>query len=180
MVSFFSFRTVYENYNLISISDSRKSMSNDYNRDFCALPIVIYGILNNFLIHFIQSGGSLIKKEDLGFLQESSGDGDSLLLASRQGSSRSPYDCIKSRFNLLNESPSVGGNERIFDLGVSSIWFGEFHVFSDRCVEKHWFLTNIAYVLSKVSEVKIFNFSTVYMNCTTLSVIESFYKLNDG
>jgi len=131
MVSFFSFGTVDENNNLISISDSRKSMSNNDDSDLRVLPIAVNGILNNVLIHFIQSRGSLIEKKDLGFLEESPGDGDSLLLASRQRSSRSTDDCIKSGFNLLNESPSIGGDERIYDLRVSSVWFGEFHVFSD-------------------------------------------------
>jgi len=59
-------------------------MSDDDYCDLCAFSVVVNGFLNNPLIHFIKSRGSLIKKKDLWFLQESPSDGNSLLLTSGQ------------------------------------------------------------------------------------------------
>jgi len=62
MVSFFCFGTIYENNNLVSISYSRKSMSNYNYGDLCAFSVVINGFLNNPFVHFIKCRGSFIKK----------------------------------------------------------------------------------------------------------------------
>lgn len=86
MVSLFSLLSIHQYDDLISVPDCGQSVSDDDNGDWVCLPVVVNSILNNFLIYFIQGGCGFIKEQDLGLLQESSGNGNSLLLASGQGS----------------------------------------------------------------------------------------------
>jgi len=52
--------------------------------------------LNHLLVLFVKSTSGLVEKEDLRFLDESSSDGNSLLLASRKLTARLSNICIEA------------------------------------------------------------------------------------
>jgi len=77
---FFEF-TVHKDNNFVSISDCRESVSNDNDRDRILLSVFVNSILDNHLVYFVQSRGSLIKQQNPWLLQESSGDSYPLFLS---------------------------------------------------------------------------------------------------
>jgi hypothetical protein len=65
-----------------AISDSTKSVSNDDRSS--PLHGSVEGLLHDFLTLLIEGTSGLVEDQDLGVLDQCSGDGDALLLSTRQ------------------------------------------------------------------------------------------------
>ena len=65
-----------------AISDSTKSVSNDDRSS--PLHGSVEGLLHDFLTLLVEGTRGLVEDQDLGVLDQCSGDGDALLLATRQ------------------------------------------------------------------------------------------------
>jgi len=68
--------------NSMSVSDGRKSMG--HHQGCSTLAGLVQRRLYQLLGMVIQCGGGLIQKQDFGLLNQSSGDGNTLTLASRK------------------------------------------------------------------------------------------------
>jgi hypothetical protein len=82
MVALLHHTATTEDHNVISFADGRETMC---NHDSCAaLACAVQGCLHDLLAVDVDGGGSLVKDQDLGLLDDGACDGDALALAAAQ------------------------------------------------------------------------------------------------
>lgn len=135
-------------------------------------------LLDDFFVLSIEGTGCLIEKENLGLLQDRSGDGESLFLSSGDLTSLGTNLSIEtfSGFGevwinrgvifiilkvLLNEPDSIGLLGSEFDISFSDIFGIVSDVFPDSSVEDDWLLGDDSEVASELSEVVVHDIDSV-------------------
>lgn len=85
MITLLNDLALLHNYDVVSVSDSRESMSNHNGSDGAEIGSdLVYCSLDLLFILFVKGRCGLIKEKNFRFLNESSGNGYPLLLTARE------------------------------------------------------------------------------------------------
>ena len=133
-------------------------MSNDKSRNSLALlRHLIFHRVNGFLhlslVSFVKSACSLIENQHFWLFDECTSKCKSLLLATRELASAGTNMSIDALFVSHHKIIGVGSLESFLNLLVSSVGLTHKEVLFDCCIEKNGLLTDVADLLSIVSQV---------------------------
>ena len=112
--------TVLHDDDLVSVTDSAQSVSNDDDRLLSTVDQLVQGLLHLVLGLSIQSGGGLVEQKNLRLADQSTSNGDALLLATGEFDSSladSSFVYIWEEIKVVNEVISVSLMASIVDHG---------------------------------------------------------------
>lgn len=139
----------------VRILNCRKPMSDgDCGNRADSVLEVMDGLLDFSLVLLVKRASSFVEDKDLRLLDDSTGHGDPLLLASGQLATVRTDLGFQARWVLLNELPGVGHLECFDDFFLSCVRIAHLNVLSDRAVEQDRLLAHIADLLPEGTQFK--------------------------
>lgn len=132
MSAFFDDNAVLHHQDLVSVDDGGESMGDHNGGDLAEFVSDVVDCLLHFLFIFlVQSTSGLVKQQNLGMLHKGSGDGHSLLLSSRELSTRLPHHHVDAFVLLLDEVVGSGLLQSLDDFFIRSVFLAKFNVFAN-------------------------------------------------
>ena len=175
-----------EDDDLVGVLDRGKSVSDD-DDSLTELTVgqdAVQGLLDCVLGLSVQRTCCLVKEEDLGLANESTGDGDSLLLSARQlHASFSNQGIISLRKDALILKECVCAC--LFACFIQLFWSGWgwksiLDIVTNRAGEEDWLLLDNSHVLLEAFWIQRLEILSTIFHISDLWIVESLNKLNDG
>ena len=118
----------------VGVKHAGKTVGDDQRR--AALHQTVKGFLNDCLVFGVHAGQRFVEYEDRGVFKQGPGDGDSLLLSTREPNGAFPYNGIVSVYEVVDEFVGIGRTSGLLQLILRCIGIAETEVVSDRTVEE--------------------------------------------
>ena len=150
--------TLYRCYHICRL-DGGETVS---DHDGCpALPGLVQSILHNLLTLCVQGRGGLIQEEDFGVPYQSTGNGNALLLTSRQLTTSLPNMCVITIRKLYDEIVSIGILSSCNDFFQGGSFSAQADILSNGGVEQNWLLTHNANVGTQPLQIQGFYITSI-------------------
>ncbi len=151
---------VSEDVDEVSVDDCGESVS-DYDGR-AAVGEAVEGVLDFFFVFAIECAGGFVEEQDAGVLEDGSGDGDALFLASGELAASRADEGVHLPLELLDEVQRVGLGEGCLELCLAGRGLGEQQVLSHGHGEEHGFLPDVRDVLSERLQVELADAAAVH------------------
>ena len=150
---------------------------------------LIQGILNDTLRLCVQSAGGFIEEKDSRVGDDSTSDGDTLLLTTRYQKTALSDQSVISVRQFRHESVGVGFDACLLDQGEFLVLWSILPLSANQTVgdvildsggEKDGFLRNETNLATKPLDVKLFEIDAIQSNDTRQRIVEPFDQVDDG
>jgi hypothetical protein len=141
---------------------------------------LVDGCLDFLLTLRVQGTGGFVQDEDLRLLDESSGNGDPLLLASTEIHDACwPNEGIQVGINVVSKE-SISFGEGFSEVSIGGVALAEEQVVSDGAEDQDWLLGDVADGLTESLQLDVLDVSLVEEDLSFLGSVEPFNELHNG